>query len=128
MPSELTHAQLAKAVTELARAITRDEEQIKEAAREIGMQAWDTGRIAEGIGYMNVDSSTVAETTELSKIMDGLEAGATAYAAAGNFAVRRADAVRAQNHTSHTGIGEAASRSPVGQEIYDVDRNWLRQE
>ena len=36
MPSDLTHAQLAKAAAELARVITRDEEQIKEAAREIG--------------------------------------------------------------------------------------------
>ncbi|MFD5848388.1 hypothetical protein [Streptomyces chartreusis] len=128
MPSDLTHAQLAKAAAELARVITRDEEQIKEAAREIGMEAWDTSRIAEAIAYMNVDSATVAETTELSKIMDGLEAGATAYAAAGNYAVRKADAVRAQNHASHTGIGEAAGRSPVGSQIYDVDRNWLRQE
>ncbi|GAA3591622.1 hypothetical protein [Streptomyces osmaniensis] len=128
MPSEITHAQLAQAVTELAKDITRDAEQIANAARDIGIEAWDASRIAQTIGALSVDTATVTETAELAKILDGLEAGATAYAAAGHHAVRCADAVREQNRASHTGIGEAANRSPVGRQIYDVDRGWLRQE
>jgi len=128
MPSELTHAELTKAVAELTKDIARSVDLYTTHAREIADEAADTRRVAEVIGALNVDTATVSETSELAKIMDGLEGGSRAYIAAGDFVVKRAQAAQDQNTASHTGIGEAAARSPVGHQIYDVNRGWLRQE
>ena len=60
--------------------------------------------------------------------MDAVAAAATDYAAAGDTTARAAQAAHDQNKASHSGIGEAAARSTVGREVYDVDRGWLTQE
>ncbi|HEX5567098.1 MAG TPA: hypothetical protein VFY14_09285 [Streptomyces sp.] len=126
--SDLTYAQLAKATTALAKDITRSAEAIRGHAKEISDEAQDTARVAEAIGALRVDAATVAETRELAKLMDGVAGAATAYAAAGDTTARTAQAAQAQNQSSHARIGEAAARSSVGREIYDVDRGWLTQE
>lgn len=125
---ELTYAQLQKAVTTLAKDIARGAEAIGRHAQAIDEEARDTARVGDLIGAMKVDTATVAETHELSKIMAGLSEAALAYAAAGDDTARAAQAAHDQNRHSHGGINEAASRSPVGREIYDVDRGWLSQE
>jgi hypothetical protein len=127
MPAELTYKQLQKAVAELGKTITRDGEAIRGHAKTIDDEAKGTSRIAEQIGALRVDSSTVAETRELSKVMGGVSEAAIAYASAGDNTARAAHAAQEQNRSSHDGINEAVSRSNVSG-IHDVDREWLRQE
>lgn len=125
---DLTYAQLAKQTATLAKDITRSAEAIRGHAKTIADEAKDTARIAESIGAMKVDTATVAETRELARHMDGLAAATTEYASAGDTTARAATAAHDQNKNSHAGIGEAAARSSVGREVYDVDRGWLTQE
>jgi acyl-CoA synthetase (NDP forming) len=125
---DLTYAQLAKATADLARDITRSAEAIRLHAKTIDDEAKDTTRVAESIASLKVDSATVAETREVGRIMAGLSEAVLAYAAAGDDTARAAQAAHDQNKASHSGIGEAVSRSPVGREIYDLDRGWLTQE
>jgi hypothetical protein len=125
---ELTYAQLAKATAHLARDITRSSEAIRVHAKQISDEAKDTARVAESIGALRVDTATVAETRHLSKLMDGVSEAAINYAAAGDNTARAAQAAHDQNKASHSGIGEAAGRSPVGAQVYDVDRGWFTQE
>lgn len=125
---ELTYAKLAAMVTNLAKTIARDGEAIQTLAKNINDEAADTARVGDCIAAMRVDTATIGETQQLSKIMAGLSEAAIAYAAAGNTTVKNAQAAQAQNQSSHYRIGEAASRSPVGKAIYDVNREWLRQE
>ena len=126
--TDITHAQLTKAVGELAKDIARTGDATHAFAASLSDEAQDTARVGNCIGAIRVDTATVAETAELAKILDGLSAHCRAYAASGEYVVSRAKAVREQNRASHTGIGQAAARSPVGRQIYDVDRGWLRQE
>lgn len=125
---DLTYAQLAKATTTLARDITRSAETIRLHAKDIDDEAKDTARVAESIAALKVDSATVAETREVARIMAGLSEAVLAYATAGDDTARTAQAAHDQNKTSHAAIGEAAARSPIGREVYDVDNNWFTQE
>jgi hypothetical protein len=125
---ELTYKQLQAAVADAQKRITRSAEAINAKARQINEEARDTGRVAEQIGAMRVDSATVSETRELSKIMAGVSEAAIAYAAAGDTTARAAQAAHAQNHASHDRINEAVNRSPVGREIYDVFSDWCGME
>ncbi|GAX57301.1 hypothetical protein [Streptomyces olivochromogenes] len=125
---ELTYAQLDKATAALAKDVARSSEEIRGYATNMIEEARDTGQVADGIGSLGVDSATVGETRDLAKIMAGLEAAATSYAAASNTTARSAQAARDQNKDSHHGIGEAVSRSSVGSHIYDVNRAWFAQE
>lgn len=126
--SDLTYAQLAKATAALAKDITRSSEAIHTHAKNIADEAQDTARTAESIAALRVDSATVAETREVARLMDGIAGAATAYAAAGDTTARAAQAAHDQNKASHSGIGEAVSRSTVGRDIYQTDRTWLTQE
>ena len=125
---ELTYAKLSAMVNNLAKTIARDGEAIQALAKNIAEEAADTARVADCIGAMRVDTATIGETQQLSKIMAGLSDAAIAYAAAGDTTVKTAKAAHDQNRSSHYGIGEAASRSPVGKANYDVNRDWFRQE
>jgi hypothetical protein len=126
--AELTYAKLAAKVTALAKTIARDGEAIQALAQNITEEAADTARVADSIGAMRVDTATIGETQQLSKIMAGVSEAVIAYASAGHTTVKTAQATQNQNQSSHYGIGEAASRSPVGKAIYDVNRDWFRQE
>ncbi|MEU0656105.1 hypothetical protein ABZ485_28205 [Streptomyces albogriseolus] len=126
--SELTYAQVAKQTAALARDINRSAERIRGYAKAIRDEALDTVRVAEAIGQMNVDKLTIGETRDLARRMDAVAVAAVEYAAAGDATARAATAAHEQNKTSHSGIGEAAARSSVGREIYDVKSGWLAQE
>lgn len=125
--TDLTYKQLQQAVTGLTTEVTRAAEAIRIRAQQIDDHAQDTARVAEMIGAMRVDASTVAETRDLSKIMRGLSEAAIAYASAGDTTAKAATAAHDQAHTTHNGINEAYSRAPVDN-IHDVDREWFRQE
>jgi hypothetical protein len=125
---DLTYQQLQKALVDLATTITRDAEAIRAHGKTISDEATDTARVAEQIAGMRVDTATIAETRELAKIMEGVPAAVIAYASAGDTTARTARAAHATNHAHHDGINDAARRSPVGREIYDLDSGWLTQE
>ncbi len=125
---ELTYQQLQAEVTALAKDIARSTEAIKKEAEGLQDEAQDTARLADSIASLKVDRATVGETTELSKIMAGLRDAAIAYASASDTTALQAQAVHAQNRTSHSGINEAVQRSPVGRDIYQVDRRWVTPE
>lgn len=125
---ELTYKQLQAAVAAEAKASARAAEAIRNEAKQLDEHATDTGRTAESIAALRVDKATVAETRELAKITAGLSEAVLAYATAGDNTARAAQAAHEQNRASHDGIQQAVSRSTVGRDIYDVDREWLRQE
>lgn len=125
---EMTYAQLAKGVNDLAKTITRDSQAIHGYADAISEEAFDTARLAESIGAMNVDKATVAETQDVARLWDGVANESIIYASAGDVTARAATAAQDQNRDSHLAFGEAAGRSPVGRDVYDVNREWFRQE
>ncbi|WP_446458645.1 hypothetical protein [Streptomyces rochei] len=125
---DLTYAQLAKQTAALAKDVARSSEAIHAHAKNIADEARDTARVAESIGALRVDQATIAETRELARLMDGIATAATAYASAADTTAHAAQAAHDQNKASHNGIGEAAARSTVGRDIYQLDRTWLTQE
>lgn len=126
--ADIHFKQLQAEMEALAKDIARGAEAIRREAQFIDEEAKDTARVADNIGAMRVDRATVSETQGLSRVMAGLSESVLAYAVAGDATAKQAQAVHAQNQASHGGINEAVGRSPVGQEIYDVDREWFRQE
>ncbi|WP_371099935.1 hypothetical protein [Streptomyces sp. PU_AKi4] len=126
--SDLTYGKLAKATAALAQDIARSAEAIHGHATTIWTEADDTARLAEAIAALHVDSATVAETRDLASVMRGLGESASQYAAAAERTSESAQAAHHQNQASHSRIGEAAARSSVGRDIYDVDRTWLAPE
>lgn len=124
--ADLTYKQLQKTVTDLAKDVTRGSEAIHAAAQRIDGEAQDTARVAEMIGGMGVDTATVAETRELSKITQGVSEAAIAYASAGDNTAKAAQAAHDQARASHGGIQEAYSRATV--DISNLKREWLQQE
>ncbi|NJA59180.1 hypothetical protein [Streptomyces sp. NEAU-H3] len=128
MSEQITYKQLQALTTVLEKRITRHAEAIRQETRFLGEEARDTQRTAEQIAAKGVDILTVAETQDLARIMQGLADGLTAYAAAGDTTARQAKAVYDANHTSHNGIQEQIQRSPVGRDIYNLDRTFLEQQ
>jgi len=124
--ADLTYRQLRRAVTDLGKDVTRASEAIRGRAQQIHEEAEDTGRVAELIRAMGVDTATTAETTELSKIMAGMSQAANAYAAAANTTARQAVAAHEQAVASHDGINEAYNRAPV--DVSDLKPAWLQQQ
>ncbi|MGV9278073.1 hypothetical protein [Streptomyces griseosporeus] len=126
--AELTYKQLQQKVATLQRDVARAAEAIRARAREIDEEARDTARVADCIAALRVDNTTIAETREVSRIMAGLSEAVIAYATAADTTAKTAQAAHDQNQASHGGIHGAAGRSPVGAAIYDVNREWLRQQ
>ncbi|MHA6764713.1 hypothetical protein [Streptacidiphilus sp. PAMC 29251] len=120
----LTYRELLGETRELARAVRKEARANGELAALMIHQAETTGRTAEQIATLHVDSATVAETNEVARIMIGLSVAALAYANATDEAARAAVAAEQQNVTDHGGIQEARDRSPVEM----ADRDWYRQE
>lgn len=125
---DITYRALAKAVSDLAKTSARNAETIHANAAWISDEARDTARIADQIGARHVDNNTVAETHEVSKMMQGLSDAVLAYASAGDNTSRAAAAAHAANRDSHDGINEAVSRSTVGRDIHNIDRGWFERE
>lgn len=124
--TDLTYQQLQTAVSALAKTIAADADAIRSFAQNIDFEATDTARVADGIGAMKVDTETVGETHQLSKIMFGLSEAAIQYASYADNTARAAAAVHAQAHRTHDGMQEAFTRSPV--DLSDVNRTWFLQE
>lgn len=120
----LTFGQLLRETRTLARAVRQSTDSHRKLAVAMYAEASDTGRIAEQIAALKVDTATVAETREVAKIMAGMSAAAIAYADASDDASRAASAAEQQTITDHGGIKEAADRSPAPM----ADRGWYRQE
>lgn len=125
---ELTYTQLAKGVHDMAVASARNAETINKNAQWMSDEARDTGHIADQIGAVRVDKDTIAETQQLSRMMQGLGHAVLAYAVGADTFAKTAMAAHQANKDDHGGINEAAQRSSVGREIYDVDNGWLAQE
>lgn len=120
----LTYRELLRETRDLARGVRHATESHKKMATAMDGQAKDTGRIAEQIAALKVDTATVAETREVARIMQGLSTSALAYASAADEASRAATAAEQQTRSDHGGIKEAADRSPVPM----ADRSWYTQE
>lgn len=124
--ADLTYSQLKAAVTALSKTIAKDGDQIRSFAQNVQSEATDTARVADGIAAMKVDTETVGETQQLSKIMAGLSDAAIQYASYADNSSRTATAVHQQAHRTHDGMQEAFNRSPV--DLSDINREWFRQE
>jgi hypothetical protein len=125
--ADLTYKQLQSAVTDLKKNVTRASQAIQARAQTIDDEAKDTARVADMIASMQVDTATVSETGDLSRILRGVSDAAITYAAAGDNTARAAQTAHQQAHTTHDGINEAVNRAPVDN-IHRVHREWLRQE
>ncbi|GAA2774398.1 hypothetical protein [Kitasatospora cinereorecta] len=112
MPA-LTYRSLLRQTRALAKAIRGATEKHKKMAKAMEDEAKDTGRIAEQIGALKVDAATVAETREVSRIMQGLSTAALAYATSAEEASRAATAAEREAMRLHDGIQEAHDRNPV---------------
>lgn len=125
---ELTFTALQTITQNLAREVAHSAEAIRTEAKTIDAEADATARDAEAIASLRVDKASISENHELAKIMRGLSAAVIEHATAGQDTAQRAKAVHAQNQASHGQYNEAINRSPVGKEIYDVDRRWVMAE
>jgi membrane protease subunit (stomatin/prohibitin family) len=120
----LTYRELLRQVRALARDVRRATDAHKKTATAMTEEAKDTGRIAEQIAALKVDTATVAETREVARIMQGLSQSALAYANAADEAWHAAVAAEQQALTDHGGIQQAADSSTVPM----ADRQWYTQE
>lgn len=125
--SDLTHGRLKRIVATFAKVAAQDAEAIHTLAKTIDDEAQDTARIAEGIAALRVDTDTVAETRELSKIMAGVSEATIAYASGADTTSKLAQAAHDTASRTHDGIDEAFARSTAS-DVYDLNRDWLSQE
>ncbi|MFE1767204.1 hypothetical protein ACFW81_23675 [Streptomyces angustmyceticus] len=124
--ADITYKKLKAAVESLAREVTRSSDAIRVKVKQIDEEVKDTARVAEMIAGMGVDTATVGETRDLSRLMDGVSEAAITYVSDGNTTAKAASAAAAQAHTTHGGIQEAVSRSTV--DVRGLNREWLRQD
>lgn len=126
--ADLTFKQLQAATTSLTKEILRCAEGIKQEAKILDDEARDTARTADCIATLKVDKATISETRELGKIITGMREAILEHATACTNTAAHAQAVHAQNQNSHGRLNEVVGRSPVGREIYDVNRQWVTPE
>ncbi|MER8188202.1 hypothetical protein [Kitasatospora sp. NPDC094015] len=119
-----TYIEMLRTVRALAKEVRRATDAHRTMATALTGEAKDTGRIAEQIGALRVDTATVAETREVSRIMQGLSQNAIAYANAADDAARQATATENTTVDHHGGIKQAADSSPVPM----ADKAWYAQE
>ncbi|WP_380286553.1 hypothetical protein [Kitasatospora purpeofusca] len=124
MAAGLTYRELVREVRRLTREVRRDTAAFQDLAKAQKDEAADTYRISEQIAHLKVDAATVAETAEVSKIMQGMSNAAIAYATCAQEAGRSAAAAETQARTDHDGIQEARDVAPVPM----ADRTWYSQE
>jgi hypothetical protein len=125
--ADLTYSQLEKAVADLQKTVTRAAEAIRVQAQHADEEARDTAHTSELIANMGVDTPTVTETLDLSRLMNGVREASIAYASASDTTARTAKAAGEELHRSHSGVREALLRSPVTG-IENLSTEWLRKE
>lgn len=126
MPEKTTNAALKREVAALAKTVARGADAIGVYAKALTEEAADTVRVAEMIGGMGVDKTTVGETIDIAKTLDDLANTARAYASAGNTTARSAQAAHDQAKASHDAIEEAYRRAVV--DVSNLSPAWLTQE
>ncbi|MEU1134141.1 hypothetical protein ABZ383_30510 [Streptomyces sp. NPDC005900] len=127
MGSDLTYKALRAKVTQLEKKVSRNADDIQEAAKVIEEEATETRRESDQLAAKSVDKDSVADSLEFSKIILGVSDGIVSYAAKGKDTARRARAVNAQAHTTHGGFQEAFDRSDIDG-LENVSRDWFTQE
>jgi len=120
----ITYRELLREARALASDVRRATAAHKKIATAMNDHAKDTGRVAEQISTLHVDTATVAETREVARIMQGLSTAAIAYANAADEASRVAAAAERETVATHGGIKEAADRSPAPM----AARGWYTQD
>ncbi|WP_432021349.1 hypothetical protein [Streptomyces sp. 1222.5] len=124
MTAQITYRQLRTEVQALAKSVRRGGEQVRQRAKALEDAAKDTAKVAEAIGRMGVARSTIAETADLAKVMDGTAKAILSYSTSTDTTGKAADAADAQAKASHDGINTAVGRSPD----HATDHRWYRQE
>jgi len=125
--ADLRYEQFVRDVTDFAKEIGADAENLRGWAQFIDQEATDTARVADGLGAKRVDPETVAECQHLAKLMTGVSEQAITYASAGDTTTRLARAGHDETVATHQGIHEQVNASPASG-IHDVDNDWLTQE
>jgi hypothetical protein len=126
MGSELTYKGLQRAVAALEKKVARNADEIQGAAKVIDDEASEARKEADAMAAKSVDKDSVADASELSKVIKGLSDGVLSYAAKGHDTARQAKAVSDQARSTHGGFQEAFDRSPVDG-LENVDRDWFEQ-
>lgn len=127
MGSDLTYKALQSKVSALEEMLARNADEIQQAAKVIDEEARETRREADQMAAKSVDKDSVADSTELAKVIKGLSDGVLSYAAKGQDTARQAKAVSDQARTTHGGFQEQFDRSTVDG-LENVDRDWLEQQ
>jgi hypothetical protein len=127
MGSDLTYKALQRAVAGLEKKVTRNADDIQGAAKVIDDEASEARKEADAMAAKSVDKDSVADASELSKVIEGVSEGILSYAAKGRDTARQAKAVSDQARTSHGGFQEAFDRSRVDG-LEQVSRDWFEQQ
>jgi hypothetical protein len=125
--AELRYKTLVRAVQTKEKTLARNAESVKRAADTIKEHADDTASDADALGAKSVDRDSIAECTELAKIIRGVSERAIHYAAMGADTAKAAKAAGDQARTTHAGFQEAFDRSPIT-DLENVSRDWFEQE
>jgi hypothetical protein len=126
MATDLTYKALQRSVAALEKKVTRNADQIQGAAKVIDDEASEARKEADAMATMSVDKDSVADASELSKVIKGVSDGILTYAAKGQDTARQAKAVADQARTTHGGFQEAFDRSQVDG-LANVSREWFEQ-
>lgn len=124
--AELTYKQLVRVIEIRAQAITENAEYHRAAAQAIEEIADETVRDSEALAAKGVDRDSVAEASELAKVIRGVSEGAITYAARVDDMAKATRSVGDQARTTHAGFQEAYDRRTV--DLSGLDRDWLEQE
>ncbi|MGW2739108.1 hypothetical protein ACWC4D_33525 [Streptomyces sp. NPDC001288] len=127
MATELTYKSLQRAVAGLEKKVTANATEIQGAATVIDAEATAARKEADAMAAQGVDKDSVADATELSKVIKGVSEGILSYAAKGHDTARQAQAVADQARTTHGSFQEAFDRSTVDG-LQDVSRDWFEQQ
>lgn len=126
MSSDLTYKALRAKVAKLERKVSRNADEIQEAAKVIDAEATEALRESDQLAAKSVDKDSVADSKELSKVIKGLSDGILTYAAKGQDTAKQAGAANDQAKSTHGGFQEAFDRSQVDG-LENVSRDWFEQ-
>lgn len=127
MGTDLTYKALQAMVATLEKDITRNAQEIGQAATVIDDEAKETARESDQMAAKSVDRDSVSDSKEFSKVIDGLSDGILTYAARAQDTARQAKAAGDQARTTHGGFQEAFDRSNVDG-LENVSRDWFEQQ
>ncbi|MFG2970806.1 hypothetical protein ACGFZS_46810 [Streptomyces sp. NPDC048288] len=127
MATELTYKSLQRAVAALEKKVTRNATDIQAAAKVIDDEATAARKESDAMAAQSVDKDSVADASELSKVIQGVSDGILSYAVKGQDTARQAKTVADQARTTHGNFQEAFDRSTVDG-LENVSRDWFEQQ